>query len=119
MFKRRRVFLNSKISASVSGLAAQPRGLREKIWTVSQSSSRDLINAFCKPPAIGAWKPILGCLDIRASGENKPRISAAQSRIKDKSTRAKYIRFAVYLFIANLCLFHDSEHVTAKDFFDV
>src|SRR6185295_7740926 len=59
-----RVLRNKETSAAVSGLAIQPRGLREKIWTVSQPVSLATTSASCKPPLIGAWKPMRGLLFI-------------------------------------------------------
>src|SRR5205814_3785381 len=54
------VFLNSLIDSGVSGLAIQPRGLREKICTASQPVSLAMVKASCRPCLMGAWKPIFG-----------------------------------------------------------
>ncbi|MCA1565674.1 MAG: hypothetical protein LC803_08540 [Acidobacteria bacterium] len=55
-----RTRLKVSTSSPVNSFAFQPRGLREKICTVSQRSDFALSKAFCKPPAIGAWKPMRG-----------------------------------------------------------
>ena len=59
-FVVRRRSSKKAMSAAVSGFAIQPRGLREKICTVSQPVSLATISALCSPPFIGAWKPMRG-----------------------------------------------------------
>src|SRR5260221_459477 len=54
----RRVLRKRSIASLVSGLASQPRGLREKICTASQPVSLATINDSSRPPLMGAWNPI-------------------------------------------------------------
>src|SRR6185503_8322617 len=93
-----RVLRNKEISSAVSGLAIQPRGLREKIWTVSQPVSLATRSASCKPPLIGAWKPIFG---IRFLGIVTTRSSNSE------------------LSPVLLVRFHHAQHVPTKNLIDV
>src|SRR5687768_14265757 len=103
----RRTALNRLMSSLERGLAIQPRGLREKICTVSQPSSADLINALCRPPIMGAWKPNFGrlCLRIwvaiplgyssRATTAALPPHSAERLRLSERSiTKLARLRLA-------------------------
>src|SRR5437016_8670584 len=51
------------MASFVSGLAIQPRGLRENNWIAPQPSSAPSSKASCKPPLIGRCAPMRGIVD--------------------------------------------------------
>src|SRR5918993_5149993 len=88
----RRTFRNKDTSAVVSGLAAQPRGLREKICTVSQPVSCATTKALCSPPLIGAWNPMRGLLSGRELILiNQPQMDKDKQRIRTNEKRRRFV----------------------------
>jgi len=140
---RRCVWRKSETSARVSGLAIQPRGLRENNCTVSQPTSFETTSALCTPPLMGAWKPMRGlvrggmsdfstlCFVIgkQQSFENYyltfgiwdyVLVVAAVLNIKYQIIILKWLPVAsnnINLFVF-LC-FHHPEHVSSEDLLNI
>src|SRR5205814_616262 len=112
------------------GLAIQPRGLREKSCTASQPVSLAITSDSCRPPFIGAWKPIFGRLFfVCGVGIRFPLRSFANTfaffalniparlKIFNAESAKASAKGREGLFL--LDFFHDTQHVAAQNLVDI
>src|SRR5216683_3401058 len=91
IFVVRLVLRKRETSSDVSGLAIHPRGLREKICTVSHPVSLAMISAWCSPPLIGAWNPMRGRLFVLLAAIENFVVTFSKTRLNTHPFRVGYL----------------------------